>query len=201
MREASGVDEAAAAGELESLLDHAVRLQLVADVPVGALLSGGIDSSLVVALMRRHTSRVRTFTIGFEEPRLDEAGYARAVAQHLGTDHTELRVTAQEAMAVIPKLPRLYAEPFADASQIPTFLVSELARRHVTVALSGRWRRRAVRRLLPLPLGKVRVENSAHRSAWYPAKHRAGARCRSSEHDRLRRRGAWKQGPNDVSRS
>ncbi len=129
--------EEEAVERLESLLSDAVRLQTAADVPVGAFLSGGIDSSIVAALMCRHERQVRTFTVGFAESGYDEAGYARAVARHLGTAHTEFEVTASDAMAVIPKLPSIYSEPFADASQIPTYLVSENARRHVTVALSG----------------------------------------------------------------
>lgn len=132
-----GTDEEAI-DELERLLGRAVSGQRVADVPLGALLSGGIDSSLITALMQSQSSDpVRTFTIGFDEKLHDEAEHARAVAKHLGTMHTELRLGPEDALALIPKLPSMYDEPFADSSQLPTHLVMMLARRHVTVALSG----------------------------------------------------------------
>lgn len=127
-----------AADELERLLKEAISEQMVADVPVGAFLSAGIDSSTVVALMQTlHKGRVKSFTIGMEEKGYNEAVYAKEIAKHLGTDHTELYITEGDAKAVIPKLADMFGEPFADSSQIPTYLVSKMTREHVTVSLSG----------------------------------------------------------------
>ena len=127
-----------AVDELAEILGRAVGSRMEADVPLGAFLSGGIDSSAVVSMMVGRSSRpVQTFTIGFSEPAYDESPHAKAVATHLGTDHHELIVTPEDAREIIPLLPTMYDEPFADSSQIPTFLLSRMTRRNVTVALSG----------------------------------------------------------------
>ena len=131
-------DEHSARDELEAALSAAIKGQSVADVPIGVFLSGGIDSSTIVALYRKLASQnVRTYSIGFEETGFDEAPYAKEVSRHFGTEHTERYVTSQQAREVIPLLPTIYDEPFADPSQIPTYLMSKLAREEVTVALSG----------------------------------------------------------------
>lgn len=127
-----------AADELERLLKASIREQMVADVPVGAFLSAGIDSSTVVALMQAQSAqKVKSFTIGMDDPAYNEAVYAKEIARHLGTEHTELYITADDAREVIPKLAGIFGEPFADSSQIPTYLVSRMTREHVTVSLSG----------------------------------------------------------------
>lgn len=127
-----------AADELERLLKAAIKEQMVADVPVGAFLSAGIDSSTIVALMQAQSDlKVRTFTIGMDDPKYNEATYAKEIAKHLGTEHTELYITSEDARAVIPRLAQIFGEPFADSSQIPTYLVSKMTREHVTVSLSG----------------------------------------------------------------
>jgi asparagine synthase (glutamine-hydrolysing) len=132
------LSDAEATEGLDALLRQVVAGQMVADVPLGAFLSGGIDSSTVVALMQAQSAqKVRTFTIGFTEPEYDESQHAEAVARHLGTEHTTLKVTPTEALAVIPELPQIWDEPFADSSQIPTLLLSRLTRQRVTVSLSG----------------------------------------------------------------
>ncbi len=132
------VSDGEACDALEELLGDAVGRRLVSDVPLGAFLSGGIDSSTIAAMMRiKSNAAVRTYSIGFEQAGYDEAPHARAVAASLGTEHTELYVSPSEALGVIPELPQIYDEPFADSSQVPTYLLSKLTREHVTVALSG----------------------------------------------------------------
>ena len=130
--------EEEAAEQLESLLANSIKMQMVADVPVGAFLSGGIDSATVVSVMQQlSTRKIKTFTIGFKNNAYNEAEYAQDIAKYLGTEHTELYITENEAIKVIPQLPHIYAEPFADSSQIPTYLVSKVAKENVTVALTG----------------------------------------------------------------
>jgi asparagine synthase (glutamine-hydrolysing) len=131
-------DEEQATTGLEALLRRVIRQEMIADVPIGAFLSGGTDSSLVTALMQAESERrVRTFTIGFHDEQFDEAPFARAVAKHLGTEHTEVTLAPDEALKFVDALPDIYDEPFADSSQLPTLLVSHTTRQHVTVALSG----------------------------------------------------------------
>ena len=127
-----------AVSEAERLLDDSTRIRLMSDVPLGAFLSGGIDSSTIVALMQKHSAgATRTFSIGYRDSEYDEARHAEQIAAHLGTDHTTFYLEPDDALAVVPELPRIFDEPFADASQIPTYMVSRLARQHVTVALTG----------------------------------------------------------------
>jgi asparagine synthase (glutamine-hydrolysing) len=136
--EPAAADEQQLVEELDHLLRDAIRIRMHADVPLGAFLSGGIDSSTIVALAQAQSTRpVRTYSIGFRERDHDESAHARAIATRLGTDHTELFVTSDDALSVVPQLPAIYDEPFSDSSQIPTYLLAKLTRQHVTVSLSG----------------------------------------------------------------
>lgn len=168
-------DDATALAALDSVLGDALKMQIQADVPVGAFLSGGIDSSLIVALIKHHVGvSSKTFTIGFEDSVYDESQHAKAVAAHLGTDHHELIVNANDVADLIPRLPIIYTEPFADSSQIPTYLVSQLARQSVTVALSGdagdelfggynryKWTEGVWPKLAPIPFGLRKIAGQA----------------------------------------
>ena len=137
-RDRDALDDETAAEMLDNLLRDAVKQRMIADVPLGVFLSGGIDSSAVVALMQAQSDRpVKSFTIGFTEAGYDEARHAKHIAAHLGTDHTKLYVSAERTMAVLPQLASWFDEPFADSSQVPTYLISEMTRRHATVVLSG----------------------------------------------------------------
>ena len=200
------VDATEAADRLEAELARAVREQMVSDVPLGAFLSGGIDSSTIVALMQAASTRpVKTFTIGFADSGYDEAPHARAVARHLGTEHTEVPVTPREALAVIPRLPTMYDEPFADSSQVPTFLVSQVARAHVTVALTGdagdellggyaRYTiTRRIARLLAVP-GRRAAAEAVHRLL-------TALRRPGPEPDRFQRRIDWARRRTEAARA
>ena len=202
-RQPTEMPDAEATEQLRTLIDASVKGQMVADVPLGAFLSGGVDSATIVASMcRQASSPVRTFTIGFAEKGFDEAVHARAVAAHLGTEHTELYVTPHDALALIPGLASTYDEPFADSSQIPTILVSRMTRQHVTVALSGDggdelfagYNRyliaaRAWRRLERLPMAARRLASRAV-LATRPATLDGWARALGAAVPALRRHGA-----------